>query len=80
MFGAVAAGKAISGYESIVEISKKIGKTLDRVYYPIKENVLVYEKLYQEYKYLHDLFGRENNLMVRLKNIKESARGIKNEK
>lgn len=80
MFGAVAAGKALGGYESIVEASKKLGKTLDRVYYPIKENVLVYEKLYQEYKFLHDLFGRENNLMVRLKNIKESARGIKNEK
>lgn len=38
---------------------------------PIAENQAVYEKLYAEYKLLHDYFGRgENDVMKRLKSLK----------
>lgn len=74
MFGAVAAGSARGGFDSIVDAAKVMAKVLDRVYKPIPENVAVYEKLYQEYKILHDYFGRgQNDVMKRLKEIKKSV-------
>jgi len=72
MFGAVAAGKEKSGYEDIYDIAKKLGKIKDVVYRPIPENVKVYDKLFAEYKILHDYFGRGlNDVMKRLKKIKQ---------
>ena len=77
MFAAVAAGKENGGYESIVEAAKKMGKVRDEVFKPIRENVAIYEQLYQEYVKLHDYFGRGgNNVMKRLKLIKENV-GLK---
>lgn len=77
MFAAVAAGKENGGYESIVEAAKKMGKVRDEVFKPIRENVAIYEQLYQEYVKLHDYFGRGgNNVMKRLKSIKENV-GLK---
>lgn len=73
MFGAVAAGKARGGYDSIVEAAKAMSKIKDKYYKPIPANVAVYDKLYAEYKKLHDYFGRgENNVMKRLKEIRKS--------
>ncbi len=45
------------------------------VYTPIPpENVAAYEVLFQEYKALHDYFGRgTNNVMHRLKAIQRAA-------
>ncbi|GLC29230.1 ribulokinase [Clostridium omnivorum] len=75
MFGAVAAGKAAGGYDSIVDCAKAIGKT-DKVYYPIEKNVAIYDKLYAEYLTLHDYFGTgENNVMKHLKKIKSEVEG-----
>lgn len=74
MFGAVAAGKAKGGYDDIVDAAKVMAKVKDKYYKPIPENVKVYEKLYAEYKRLHDYFGRgENNVMKNLKEIKKSV-------
>jgi L-ribulokinase len=74
MFGAVAAGSANGGYDSIFDAAKVMGKVKDEVYMPIQENVEVYKKLYDEYKKLHDYFGRgENDVMKRLKTIKAEA-------
>jgi L-ribulokinase len=74
MFGAVAAGAERGGYDSIVDAAKVMAKVRDNVYKPIPENVAIYEKLYQEYKILHDYFGRgENDVMKRLKEIKKSV-------
>jgi len=74
MFGAVAAGSAKGGYDNIVDAAKVMAKVLDKVYKPIPENVAIYEKLYQEYKILHDYFGRgQNDVMKRLKEIKKSV-------
>ncbi len=74
MFGAVAAGAERGGYDSIVDAAKVMGKVLDKVYKPCPEHVAAYEKLYAEYKTLHDYFGRgDNDVMKRLKQIKKEA-------
>lgn len=71
MFGAVAAGKAAGGYDSILEASQKMAHLRDEVYRPIPENQLIYTRLFQEYVQLHDTFGRGvNDVMKRLKALK----------
>lgn len=71
MFGAVAAGKAAGGYDTIFEASQKMAHLRDESYTPIPEHRAVYKKLYQEYRTLHDYFGRgENNVMKRLKALR----------
>jgi L-ribulokinase len=74
MFGAVAAGAEQGGFASIVEAAEKIARVREESFKPIPENVAVYDKLYREYSKLHDYFGRgENDVMKRLKEIKETA-------
>lgn len=74
IFAAVAAGKERGGYNDIYTAAKVMGKVKDFSYTPSVENVPVYDKLYEEYKRLHDYFGRgENTVMKRLKKIKENV-------
>ena len=71
MFGAVAAGKEKGGYDTIGEAAEHMASLKDIVYRPIPENSAIYDKLYAEYKLLHDYFGRgENDCMKRLRAIK----------
>lgn len=73
MFGAVAAGKERGGFESIFEAAEKIPRLKDEIYKPIAFNVEIYDKIYREYKMLHDYFGRgANDVMKRLKALKKS--------
>lgn len=73
MFGAVAAGRDKGGYDTIIEAVDKMSKVKEEYYKPIKENNEIYEKLFNEYKLLHDYFGRGgNDVMKRLKDIKLS--------
>ena len=75
MFGAVAAGAAKGGYDSIFDAAKVMGKVEERTYKPIPENVEAYSKLYAEFKILHDYFGKgTNDVMKRLKKIKAEAK------
>ncbi len=75
MFGAVAAGAERGGYNSIMDAAKVMGKVKEEEYVPNSDNVEVYDKLYSEYKILHDYFGRgENDVMKRLKEIKKSVK------
>ena len=75
MFGAVAAGKELGGYDSIYEAAKVMAHLKDVIYTAIPDNQSVYEKLYAEYITLHDYFGRgENDVMKRLKAIKVESR------
>jgi L-ribulokinase len=75
MFGAVAAGSAKGGYDSIVDAAQAMARVRKETFQPIAENVAVYEKLYQEYSLLHDYFGcGANDVMKRLKSIREEAR------
>jgi len=71
MFGAVAAGKAAGGYDSIQEASVAMASLRAEQFTPIPEHTAVYDKLYQEYVILHDTFGRgANDVMKRLKAIR----------
>ena len=71
IFGAVAAGSANGGYDSVFEAAKVMGKVKDTVYYPDAANSAIYDKLFEEYKILHDYFGRgANDVMKRLKALK----------
>jgi len=71
MFGAVAAGKARGGYDSIFDAAQYMARLKDEVYKPIPANKQVYDQLFAEYVRLHDYFGRgENDVMKRLKKIK----------
>jgi L-ribulokinase len=75
MFGAVAAGKAAGGYDSIFEAARHMARLKDETFQPNLENKAVYDPLYAEYVRLHDYFGRgENDVMKRLKKIKAGAR------
>jgi L-ribulokinase len=77
MFGAVAAGKDLGGYDSIYEAAKAMAHLKDEMYIPNPKNQEVYEKLYAEYVILHDYFGRgANDVMKRLKEIRNTSRQV----
>jgi len=74
MFGAVAAGKARGGFDTIGEAAKVMAKLKDVAYKPDPAGAAVYDKLYAEYRILHDYFGRGgNDVMKRLKAIKAAV-------
>lgn len=76
IFGAVAAGKANGGYDSVFEAEDVMGNLKEVEYHPIAENSAVYDKLYAEYNILHDYFGRgANDVMKRLKQLKIEVKG-----
>ena len=54
MHAAVAAG----AYPDIATAARVMGGLADRVYHPEPERVAVYDELFRDYRYLHDLFGR----------------------
>ena len=71
IFAAVAAGKANGGYDNVFDASQVMGKLKDTVYRPVDKNSAAYDKLFEEYKILHDYFGRgANDVMKRLKKLK----------
>lgn len=75
MFGAVAAGSKNGGYDTIAQAGEKMGGGIKETYEPIKKNKEIYEKIYAEYKILHEYFGTgQNNVMKRLKQIKVQVR------
>ena len=68
MFGSLAAGSKLGGYDSIEEAVAHMASCEDKTYLPIPKNVETYNRLFAEYKQLHDYFGRGNNqVMDRLK-------------
>ena len=75
MFGAVAAGMAQGGYDSIYDAAWVMAHLKEVVYTPNPADQKEYEKLYAEYVLLHDYFGRGgNDVMKRLKRIKAESR------
>lgn len=64
VYAAVAGGI----YADVTQAAEKLARPDKCVYRPILANQLVYEQLYQEYKALHDYFGRTgNSVMKRLR-------------
>ncbi len=67
---AVAAG-VFTSYEAAAAAMSGVG---DTVYHPNPAAIAVYDRLYAEYKRLHDYFGRgENNVMLTLRRIAAEA-------
>lgn len=62
MYAAVVAG----AQPDLVTAAEKYALPTTAEYRPIPENAAVYDKLYAEYKKLHDYFGKENPVMDRL--------------
>lgn len=82
IFGAVSAGKEISGFEN-VESAQKVMTSINKTYEPISENHETYKKLYVLYNKLHDGFGCENwngsmyNVMKDILAIRDKVQGKK---
>jgi len=75
MFGAVAAGKAAGGYDTIFNAARHMARLKEKTYKPIQENRQVYDRLFAEYRRLYDYFGRgENSVMKNLKAIRDKVR------
>jgi L-ribulokinase len=67
---AVAAGSRAGGYDTLGEAMAAMASRSDRVYHPNPDACAVYDKLYAEYKALHDYFGRGgNDVMKRLRKL-----------
>ncbi|WP_406438364.1 ribulokinase [Streptomyces sp. NBC_00631] len=70
MHAAVAAG----AYQDIRTAAHAMGKVHRRVYLPDPQRAAAYERLYAEYRTLHDYFGRgTNDVMHRLRRIRTEA-------
>ncbi len=75
MHGAVAAGAANGGYDSIMEASLRMTRLRDESFLPNLENKAIYDKIFPEYMLLHDYFGRgANDVMKRLKELRVDIR------
>ena len=71
MHGAVAAGRAGGGYDSIFDAARHMARVQKLTYKPRAEHHEVYNRLFKEYQVLHDYFGRGgNDVMKRLKEMK----------
>lgn len=74
MFGAVAAGHAAGGYASITDAARHMVAFKEVSYAPNNRHHAVYQKIFAEYRRLHDYFGRgENNVMKNLRRIRDEA-------
>jgi L-ribulokinase len=82
IFGAVSAGKKVSGFDNVEQAQKVITGT-GKVYEPIGKNHLVYKKLYRMYKELHDCFGTrswQGNLYSVMKELLDLRDNVRMEK
>ena len=66
MLGAVAAGTAGRGHDSLGSAVARMAPPPARVYQPIESNRRQYDVLYGEYKRLYDHFGRGGNDVMKL--------------
>jgi len=75
MYGATAAGGERGGFSSIHAAAQRLAKPFRTTYYPRPGHSEVYEALFAEYEFLHDLFGRKERLMHRLRRLRARAKG-----
>ena len=71
----VAAGAGAGGYDGLKEAAEAMGGHISRVYMPEERYRQHYDALYKEYKTLYQYFGRENQIMKRLKRQAERGDG-----
>ena len=73
MFGAVAAGAAAGGYDTIGDAAEHMAHLREGEFTPNPANKAVYDALYAEYVRLHDYFGRDMSSTVKkLRQLKRS--------
>ncbi len=76
IYAAAAAGKQAGGYGDLEQAILHMSSPVQQEYRPIFENSSIYDRLYPEYKALHDTFGLHNPLLKRLGLIRrEAAKG-----
>jgi L-ribulokinase len=74
MHGAVAAGAAGGGYDSIEEAAAAMARPHTRTCVPGADAAATYARLHAEYRTLHDYFGRGgNDVMKRLRALQHEA-------
>jgi L-ribulokinase len=74
MYGAVAAGAAAGGYDTISDAAAAMVRPASRTYRPNPDTRPTYDALFGEYMALHDYFGRHgNDVMRRLRALKARA-------
>jgi L-ribulokinase len=74
MHGAVAAGAAGGGYDSIEEAAAAMARPHARTSVPDPDVVATYARLHAEYRALHDYFGRGgNDVMKRLRALQHEV-------
>ena len=74
MYGAVAAGTENGGYSNIFEASEKMARIKPESFKPDMKHYGVYTRLFEEYKKLHDMFGKNMDTMKVLKVLKSATR------
>ncbi len=75
MYGAVAAGAASGGYETIGDAAAAMVRPHARTFHPEPVALAVYDDLFAEYMALHDYFGRGgNDVMRRLRELSAKSR------
>ncbi|MEX2016776.1 MAG: FGGY-family carbohydrate kinase, partial [Candidatus Hydrogenedentales bacterium] len=78
MWGAVAAGAQAGGYDSIEDAARNMARVREKTYTSDPEANAVYRQLYEEYRRLHDYFGRGGDDVM--KNLKALKRRVKSGK
>jgi len=77
VYAAAAAGEE-TGYRDAIAAAEVMGDRSYAVYVPDAGRSAVYEELYQEYRQLHDYFGRGGNLvMERMQRRREEMNQVK---
>ncbi len=72
IYAATAAGEENGGFNSVESAAATMAKIKEETFKPIKENVELYNKLYEVYEKAHDFYGRDYpDLMHQLKFIHE---------
>ena len=74
MLGAFAAGRANGGFDSLTDAARAMAQPKAISYKPNTRHHATYQKLFAEYRRLHDYFGRgANDVMKRLREIRDDA-------
>lgn len=73
IFGAVAAGRSRGGHDDLAEAARVMGGLKELQFTPNPAHRGTYNQLFNEYRTLHDSFGRANAVMKRLKEIRHKS-------
>lgn len=76
MYGAMAAGRAAAGWNTVAEMMDHMVRRDYIIYEPDPAYRGIYDELYTQYCSLYDFFGREQNTMQKLREMKEKAHHI----